>query len=221
MEALNFTHLSQIYSQTDAFSLLDGWLDSGSLSLEGSLATEWNRYTTALKGAGISLSDTPDILLWAGGDATGSITVKNLYEAYLQQMRLDVDNSWIRLIWKWQVPLKLKLFIWLAARGKILSWEALRHRGWEGPGICPLCSLASDDVHHLLVHCTFTQEVWHLLRSLSPSQWSRMDPLSPLALLTGSHTNQPPHLWLYTFAGSYGQRGTKPFLKTVLHPFRR
>ena len=83
MEALNYTHLSQIKLQTGAFSLLDGWLDSGSLSLEGSLATEWNRYTTALKGAGITLSDTLDILLWAGGDATGSITIKNLYDAYL------------------------------------------------------------------------------------------------------------------------------------------
>jgi ribonuclease HI len=44
-----------------------------------------------------------------------------------------------------------------------LTWEALRRRGWEGPGICILCKLASEDVNHLLVHCVFSREVWNLL----------------------------------------------------------
>jgi hypothetical protein len=83
LEALDCSSLAHVKVTTGALSLLDDWLDSGSLSLEGSLAIEWSRYTSALKGSGISLSDKPDILLWAGGDATGSITVKNLYTAYL------------------------------------------------------------------------------------------------------------------------------------------
>jgi len=145
-------------------------LGSGALSLEGSQAIEWSRYTSALKGAGISLTDNPDTLLWAGGDATGYINVKNLYDAHIYQMRLEVDYSWIRHIWTWQVPLKLKLFFWLAGKGKLLTWEALRHRGWEGPGLCPLCKLGSEDVHHLMVHCNFTKEVWqHLIKSYSLS----------------------------------------------------
>lgn len=89
----------------------------------------------------ITLTDQPDSLLWAGGDATGSLTVKNIYNAFLQQMNLEVDFSWTRQIWHWQVPLKLKFFTWLAGKQKILTWEALRHRGWEGPGYCPLCKL--------------------------------------------------------------------------------
>jgi hypothetical protein len=83
-------------------------------------------------------------------------------------MKLQTDHSWTSHIWNWQIPLKLKFFIWLAGKEKILSWEALRHRGWEGPGICPLCKLESEDVHHLMVHCIFTKEVWHLLTKSFP-----------------------------------------------------
>jgi hypothetical protein len=145
------------------FPLLDDWKDSGSLLLDGPLACEWNRYTSALKSSGITLTENLILILWAGGDATGSTTVKNLYSACLHQLRLEVDRSWIRQIWNWKIPLKLKLFTWLAGRGKILTWEALRRRGWEGPGFCTLCKLASEDVNHLLVHCDFTREVWNLL----------------------------------------------------------
>jgi ribonuclease HI len=74
-----------------------------------------------------------------------------------------VDRSWFSLLWRWAIPLKLKLFIWLAGKEKSLTWDVLRRRGWEGPGICLLCSRASEDIHHLLVHCSFTQSVWSLV----------------------------------------------------------
>jgi ribonuclease HI len=174
LSSLNFSYLAQISGSTDALPLPDSWLGSDDLFLEGPIATEWNHYISALKSAGVSLSNQPDSLLWAGGDATGSISVKNLYAALLQQLILGADNSWFLQIWKWAVPLKLKLFIWLAGKEKILSWDVLQRRGWEGPGICLLCSQASEDIHHLLVHCFFTKEVWkRLLKHFSLSvSWS-------------------------------------------------
>jgi hypothetical protein len=41
----------------------------------------------------------------------------------------------------------------------------LRRKGWEGPGIFSLCSRATEDIHHLLVFCPFTQLVWTLVLS--------------------------------------------------------
>jgi hypothetical protein len=79
LEALGYSYLFQVKRPVAAPSLLDDWLDSAYLSLDGPLALEWSRYTSALKGAGITLTDQPDLLLWAGGDATGSLTVKNIY----------------------------------------------------------------------------------------------------------------------------------------------
>jgi ribonuclease HI len=59
--------------------------------------------------------------------------------------------------------LKIKLFPWLAAANKILTWDNLIHRGWEGPNICLLCRLNSESVTHLFIDCTFTQQVWRRL----------------------------------------------------------
>jgi hypothetical protein len=98
------------------------------------------RLYTALKSAGISLNDSQDTLLWAGGDASGILTVKNAYAALLQPLATDADIPWLQKIWKWSIPLKLQFFIWLCVKDKALTWEALRKRGWQGPGICPLCN---------------------------------------------------------------------------------
>jgi hypothetical protein len=99
--------------------------------------------------------------VWAGGDASGIISVKNLYLALEKQLNLVSEFSWLIQLWNWKLPLKLKLFMWLAGKGKILTWDALRRRGWEGPGICSLCRHAQEDVSHILIHCDFSSEVWN------------------------------------------------------------
>jgi hypothetical protein len=100
-------------------------MGSGDLLLSDPSATEWNLYITALKSVGVSLSTEQDSLLWAGGDATGIISVKNLYAALLNQLNFGVDHSWFFQLWNWEVPLKLKLFIWLAGKEKTLTWDVL------------------------------------------------------------------------------------------------
>jgi ribonuclease HI len=124
---------------------------------------EWDSFTAALKCAGISLTDAQDSLIWAGGDASGIVSVKNIYAALLPALDVDANPSWLFQMWKWLFPLKHKLFIWLCANGKALTWEVLRKKGWQGPGICSLCCRASEDIHHLLIHCNFTKEVWNRL----------------------------------------------------------
>lgn len=61
------------------------------------------------------------------------------------------------------MPLKLKLFFWLAGNDRILTWEALQRRGWEGPGFCSLCKKSSEDLPHLMIHCPFTRAVWNVM----------------------------------------------------------
>jgi hypothetical protein len=135
--------------------LPDSWLDSGPLHLSHQHALEWDHFTSALKEAGVTLSSGPDSLSWAGGDATGLISVKNLYNALITQRNFNLDDSWLFHIWHWEIPLKIKLFFWLAGMDKTLTWEMLRRRGWMGPGFCLLCRRASEDTHHLFVHCSF------------------------------------------------------------------
>jgi hypothetical protein len=133
------------------------------LNLSGQDATDWDSYTVALRSVGISLNDEPDSLLWAGGDATGVISVKNIYTALLHPLDFGVDSTWLHRLWKWSIPLKCKFFIWLSAKEKVLTWEMLRKKGWEGPGICYFCNRSSEDIHHILIHCDFTKVVWQRL----------------------------------------------------------
>jgi ribonuclease HI len=161
LQNLGITALNQVRSSTVAFPLPDAWKNCSELSLCDPLASEWTRYTTSLKSAGISLSADPDGLVWAGGDATGVISVKNIYKAILSQHLSANELPWINQLWAWKVPLKLKLFSWLAGKERILTWDALQRRGWEGPGYCCLCKKAAEDLNHLLIRCPFTAEVWH------------------------------------------------------------
>jgi hypothetical protein len=139
------------------------WINSGRLNLNGDAASEWDTFTSALRSAGISLNSDSDTIIWAGGDASGVISIKNIYMALLQQLNFGTDLLWLHRLWKWPIPLKIKLFIWLSAKGKVLTWEMLRKRGWEGPGICNFCNCSTEDIHHILIHCNFTSIVWQRL----------------------------------------------------------
>jgi hypothetical protein len=71
-------------------------------------------------------------------------------------------------MWIWNLVLKIKLFIWLAMENKILTWDNLQGRGWEGPNICHLCLREPEIVNHLLVKCYYTKQRWNkFLRGLN------------------------------------------------------
>lgn len=169
-------------------------------------------------------SQSVKLLIWAGGDASGNCSVKNLYAAILFQKPMTVDRSWRRQIWGWGIPLKLKLFIWLAGNGNILAWDALTRRGWEGPGICLLCRLSSEDVSHLLVHCHFTKEVWNRLLSHYSIKVSWSGPnLSDCFSSWISKKNAPPTLAAHTCWQLWAERNSATFenrppsVSAVLH----
>lgn len=138
----------------------DDWMSSNDLRLSEPLASEWTHYIAALKEAGISLKAEPDVLLWAGGDGSGKITANNLYFALQKQFIAGPGLPWSHKLWKLQMPLKLKLFAWLAGFDKLLTWAALQRRGWMGPSLCPLCRSGPEDLLHLLIYCPFSKVVW-------------------------------------------------------------
>jgi hypothetical protein len=135
-------------------------MSSEKLEFSGEQASEWENYISELNGVGISLDNTKDTLLWTGGDSSGNITVKNIYAALISTQQLPIWRGWRVNIWKWKLQLKIKIFLWLAADNRILTWEVLNKKGWEGPGICILCKHNTEDINHLFVHCSFSKTVW-------------------------------------------------------------
>lgn len=91
---------------------------------------------------------------------SGLISAKNIYQVLINAFDSQVDNSWFKQWWKWPIQLKIKLFVWLAAKDKVLTWESLQRKGWQGPGLCTLCNCSSETINHLLIHCAFMKSVW-------------------------------------------------------------
>jgi hypothetical protein len=73
--------------------------------------SEWDGFTQQLTDAGIRLQERPDTLMWTGGDCTGFLTAKNVYQALAEKFWSPINASWRQKIWKGDCPLKLKLFV--------------------------------------------------------------------------------------------------------------
>jgi hypothetical protein len=75
----------------------------------------------------------------------------------------DASVFWYCEIWDWMLPLKIKLFVWLLLEKKILTWENLSKRGFEGPSRCVLCGINEENTNHLFVECRFTKDIWFIV----------------------------------------------------------
>jgi hypothetical protein len=119
----------------------------------------------ALQAAGVTLTENEDEFIWTGGDSSGYLTTKNVYTTLFSTLNLQVATGWRKNFWSWNIQLKIKLFIWLAAENKVLTWKILQHKGWQGPGRCHLCNEANEENEHLFIHCDFTKSVWQQIIS--------------------------------------------------------
>jgi hypothetical protein len=61
------------------------------------------------------------------------------------------------------LSLEAKTLRWLLIENKLLVWENLQVRGWEGPNRCILCKQHSETIPHIFLQCSFTRSVWHQL----------------------------------------------------------
>jgi hypothetical protein len=136
------------------------------LKLTGNLALEQDNYKRSLQASDISISNSIDELIWTGGDSTGILNTKNVYEAIISTKNFQLIKDWRKRIWKGNIQLKIKLILWLAVEDKVLTRKILQQRGWLGPEMCHLCKNASEDNAHLFIHCNFTKQTWIKISSI-------------------------------------------------------
>jgi hypothetical protein len=140
-----------------------GWISGNTLELTGELMMEWTKLCGSLISAGVFLLNRMDRLLWTGGDGTRRISVSNIYSTILNSANIPNITGWRKGLWKWKIPLKVKLFTWLVDKNKISTWDNLLRKGWNGPNICQLCYKDEEIVSHLFIHCEFARKVWNFI----------------------------------------------------------
>lgn len=88
----------------------------------------------------------------AGGFSTHSV--------YLRYFTGSINFEPYKRVWRSWAPLKIKLFVWLAALNHCWTADKLARRGLQHPDRCLLCDQSDEDVQHILATCPFSRGVW-------------------------------------------------------------
>jgi hypothetical protein len=106
---------------------------------------------------GTALSAIPDSLIWRW-TTDGNYTARSAYLASFQ-------GSWHCPIWKhiWKTwaPPRVKFFHWLASQDRCWTAQRLQRHGLQHHPRCLLCDQEIESMHHLLVACPFSRQIWH------------------------------------------------------------
>jgi hypothetical protein len=64
------------------------------------------------------------------------------------------------ILWKLQVPSKVKIFVWRALHGTVPGMCILCNRHIKVNPQCPICKSGPEDIRHLIFTCKRAKEVW-------------------------------------------------------------
>lgn len=70
-------------------------------------------------------------------------------------METVLEKLRIKNVWP-----KVKAFLWLAVRGKILTEDQPRKRGFEDPTRCVLCQGQEENANQLQISFIFAWQIW-------------------------------------------------------------
>lgn len=149
------------------------WLSDLAMGLTDDMIPELTYLARMLDN--IVLQDgQPDEIAWR-------FTANSEYSArsaYMLQFEGSIPIEGYKLVWKGWAPGKCRFFLWTAMLGKILTADALLHRGWENNYFCPLCERNLETPSHLLIECPWSQYAWgkiarlHRMPALLPESWT-------------------------------------------------
>ena len=107
----------------------------------------------------IRLSDQNDSLIWSHNNYIGPLIAAEGYDCVFSDNCSEISDSVLDFIWTLNIPLKIACFTWLLTSGKILTWDQLQIRGFNGLSCCVLCEGNLEDIHHLFFFCPFTVRI--------------------------------------------------------------
>lgn len=80
-----------------------------------------------------------------------------------------VNDATTPAIWRLKIPTKVKVFLWLVLKKRLLTIDNLLRRRWSGYIVCVMCGVDLETVDHLLVGCVASKFLFiSLLDELRP-----------------------------------------------------
>ena len=113
---------------------------------------DWEVFHEEMNKCFIKAQEGPDILRW-GYSPRGSFSVKEAYSIRISRNAVS-DDIW-KKIWIVNLWPKVALFVWLVARGRILTCDNLRKRGILRPYQCCLFFQVEEMMSYFPDKCPF------------------------------------------------------------------
>jgi hypothetical protein len=107
----------------------------------------------------VQLSNGTDVVRWAL-EKSGKYTTSSLYKAMTFG---GVTDTGAMLIWKSPIPLKVKIFFWMAIHDRIQCGVQLKKKKWSGPEKCFVYD-KHETSDHILFQCPLAILLWSFLR---------------------------------------------------------
>ncbi|XP_056692146.1 uncharacterized protein [Spinacia oleracea] len=123
-----------------------------------------------LQQAHLSLSNS-DILAWTH-DKSGTFSSKS-FTKELAKATPHPQGDAIKGIWCGLVPNRIEIFVWTALLGKINTRNKLARLGIipNSENVCVLCNSNVESHDHLLLHCSFSGQLWAAWLDLWNIKW--------------------------------------------------
>ena len=116
------------------------WKSDKELGMEGDDAESWNSFVHLLEINFINLGEEKhDRLIWTMNSTNGDYTTKEGYEMEIIDQIEGDKYWWWTFLCASKRCFKNTLTFWLAINNKLLTWENMRTRGFQGSGLFFLC----------------------------------------------------------------------------------
>ena len=102
-----------------------------------------------------------DTRIWLP-DSSNLFSSKSAFNKLRKTPNMNVFSPF-KLIWKCNIPHKIKVFAWLVALGRVNTCDMLQKRRSYcafSPSWCVLCKREGETGDHLFIHCRFTLKIW-------------------------------------------------------------
>jgi hypothetical protein len=159
---ISFPNLFRITSNPDLEvnkAVVDGqWSVEFRRQMNVSLLEEWNNLLELLSS--VDLTEGRDVVFWTL-DRSRKYSARSLYRFMTNG---GVTDSRMMIIWKCSIPLKVKIFLWMATHDRIQCAVQLKKKKWSGQEECFMCGkLETSD--HILFQCPIAVFLWSFMRN--------------------------------------------------------
>ncbi|KAK8476546.1 hypothetical protein V6N11_066594 [Hibiscus sabdariffa] len=102
--------------------------------------------------------DVCDAFAW-NSTSSGIFSVASAYAHLLEPTWDIIDPKW-SWVWSLAVTPRIRMFIWLVLKRRLMTNEERTRRGLTSDASCPCCGCISESIAHILRDCPSTRALW-------------------------------------------------------------